>query len=91
MSLEISNLTKKFGEQTALNNINIEIKKNEIIGLLGPNGAGKSTLMKSVVGVIKIDEGKIIFDGKDITENEVFSKKILVFCQKTTHFTKKCM
>jgi ABC-2 type transport system ATP-binding protein len=44
--------------------------------------------MKSVVGVIKIDEGKIIFDGKDITENEVFSKKILVFCQKTTHFTK---
>ncbi|MFT3919323.1 ABC transporter ATP-binding protein [Cloacibacterium sp.] len=79
MSLEISNLTKKFGEQTALNNINIEIKKNEIIGLLGPNGAGKSTLMKSVVGVIKIDEGKIIFDGKDITENEVFSKKNIGF------------
>lgn len=79
MSLEISNLTKKFGEQTALNNINIEIKKNEIIGLLGPNGAGKSTLMKSIVGVIKIDEGKIIFDGKDITENEVFSKKNIGF------------
>ena len=79
MSLEISNLTKKFGEQTALNNINIEIKKNEIIGLLGPNGAGKSTLMKSVVGVIKIDEGKIIFDGKDITENEVLSKKNIGF------------
>ncbi|WP_374360729.1 ABC transporter ATP-binding protein [Cloacibacterium sp.] len=79
MSLEISNLTKKFGEQTALNNINIEIKKNEIIGLLGPNGAGKSTLMKSVVGVIKIDKGKIIFDGKDITENEVFSKKNIGF------------
>lgn len=79
MSLEISNLTKKFGEQTALYNINIEIKKNEIIGLLGPNGAGKSTLMKSVVGVIKIDEGKIIFDGKDITENEVFSKKNIGF------------
>ncbi len=79
MSLEISNLTKKFGEQTALNNINIEIKKNEIIGLLGPNGAGKSTLMKSVVGVIKIDEGKIIFDGKDITVNEVFSKKNIGF------------
>ena len=79
MSLEISNLTKKFGQQTALNNINIEIKKNEIIGLLGPNGAGKSTLMKSVVGAIKIDEGKIIFDGKDITENEVFSKKNIGF------------
>ena len=47
MSLEIKNLTKKFGEQTALNNINLDIHKNEIIGLLGPNGAGKSTLMKS--------------------------------------------
>ena len=45
MSLEIKNLTKKFGEQTALNNINLDIHKNEIIGLLGPNGAGKSTLM----------------------------------------------
>ena len=79
MSLEISNLTKKFGEQTALNNINIEIKKNEIIGLLGPNGAGKSTLMKSIVGAIKIDEGNILFNGKDITENEVFSKKNIGF------------
>ena len=55
MSLEIINLTKKFKEQTALNNVNIQINKNEIIGLLGPNGAGKSTLMKSIVGAIKID------------------------------------
>ena len=47
MSLEIKNLTKKFGEQTALYNINLDIDKNEIIGLLGPNGAGKSTLMKA--------------------------------------------
>ena len=69
MSLEIKNLTKKFGEQTALNNINLDIHKNEIIGLLGPNGAGKSTLMKSIVGALKIEEGEIIFDGKNITEN----------------------
>ena len=57
MSLQITNLTKKFGEQTALNNINLSIEKNEIVGLLGPNGAGKSTLMKSITGVVKIDEG----------------------------------
>ncbi len=79
MSLEIKNLTKKFGEQTALNNINIEIKKNEIIGLLGPNGAGKSTLMKSIVGVLKIDEGEIIFDGKNIAENEIQTKEKIGF------------
>ena len=79
MSLEIKNLTKKFGEQTALNNINIEIKKNEIIGLLGPNGAGKSTLMKSIVGVLMIDEGEIIFDGKNFAENEIQTKEKIGF------------
>ena len=79
MSLEIKNLTKKFGEQTALNNINIEIKKNEIIGLLGPNGAGHSTLLKSIVGVLMIDEGEIIFDGKNIAENEIQTKEKIGF------------
>ncbi len=79
MSLQIINLTKKFGDQTALNNININISNNEIIGLLGPNGAGKSTLMKSIVGALKIDEGEIIFNSKDIRENEINSKKNIGF------------
>lgn len=79
MSLQVINLTKKFADQTALNNINISIEKNEIIGLLGPNGAGKSTLMKSIVGALKIDEGKIVFNGKNISENEIESKKNIGF------------
>lgn len=79
MSLEIKKLTKKFGEQTALNDINITIEKNEIIGLLGPNGAGKSTLMKSIVGVLKIDEGQILFNEKDIISHELESKKNIGF------------
>ena len=79
MSLEIKNLTKKFGEQKALNNVNVEIKKNEIIGLLGPNGAGKSTLMKSIVGALKIDEGEVFFDGKNISENETEAKQKMGF------------
>lgn len=79
MPLQIINLTKKFGEQTALNNINISIDKNEIIGLLGPNGAGKSTLMKSIVGALKIDQGDIIFNGKNISEHEIESKKNIGF------------
>ncbi len=79
MSLQIINLTKKFVDQTALNNINIEINNTEIIGLLGPNGAGKSTLMKSIVGALKIDEGQIIFNGKDIREKEIESKKNIGF------------
>ena len=79
MSLQITNLTKKFGEQTALNNINLSIEKNEIVGLLGPNGAGKSTLMKSITGVVKIDEGEILFNDKDITQYPIESKKNIAF------------
>lgn len=79
MSLEIVGLTKKFGMQTALDDINLTIGKNEIVGLLGPNGAGKSTLMKSVCGVLNIDEGKILLDGQSITENETETKRKIGF------------
>lgn len=79
MSLQIINLSKKFGDQIALDQINIEINTNEIIGLLGPNGAGKSTLMKSIVGSLKIDEGQIIFNGNDIREDEISAKKNIGF------------
>ena len=79
MSLQIIHLNKKFGEQVALNDINLEIGNSEIIGLLGSNGAGKSTLMKSIVGVLKIDEGQILFNGNDVTENEITSKKNMGF------------
>ena len=79
MSLQIINLSKKFGSQTALNGINIEIGKSEIIGLLGPNGAGKSTLMKSIVGALKIEQESILFNGKDVTQNETESKKNMGF------------
>lgn len=79
MSLHIQNLTKKFGDQVALNGINISIDQNEIIGLLGPNGAGKSTLMKCIVGIHPFDEGQIVFNGNDILEEEIASKKNIGF------------
>lgn len=79
MTIDIINLTKKFGTQTALNSINISSQGHEIIGLLGPNGAGKSTLMKSMVGAIKIDEGQILFNGKDFTLDQTNTKKKIGF------------
>lgn len=79
MALEIKNLTKKFGEQTALDNINLSVGKGEIVGLLGPNGAGKSTLMKSITGVLKIDEGEILFDGLNISKNPITVKEKIGF------------
>lgn len=79
MSLEIKDLTKKFGEQTALDHVSFHSNRNEIIGLLGPNGAGKSTLMKSIVGALHIDEGEILFDNQNITENPIQTKKKMGF------------
>ncbi len=79
MSLQINSLTKKFGTQTALNNISLTIGKSEIVGLLGPNGAGKSTLMKSIVGALKIDEGEIFFEGKNISQHSLETKSKMGF------------
>ncbi len=79
MSLQITGLTKKYGSQTALNNISLTIGKNEIIGLLGPNGAGKSTLMKSITGVLNIEDGAIVFNGLNVAEHETESKKNIGF------------
>lgn len=79
MSLEITQLTKKFGEQTALDQVSIHINRNEIIGLLGPNGAGKSTLMKSIVGALQIDEGEIVFNEQNIQANPIEAKKKMGF------------
>lgn len=79
MALEIKQLTKKYGDQTALDNINITIDRNEIIGLLGPNGAGKSTLMKSITGVLNIEEGEIFFNGANISKDEISVKSKIGF------------
>ena len=59
MSISVTNLSKNFGAQKAVNNISFKIGKNEIVGFLGPNGAGKSTTMKMITGFLKPDEGSI--------------------------------
>ena len=79
MKIEVVNLSKQYGDQKAVDNISFSIETGEIVGFIGPNGAGKSTLMKSIVGAIKIDEGNILFNGKDITENEIYTKKKIGF------------
>ena len=60
--LETKNLTKKFGKQLAVNQINLQIKRNSIYGLLGPNGAGKTTTLKMIIGLLKPSQGEIFFN-----------------------------
>lgn len=62
--ITIDNLTKKYKETLAIDDLSIEIEKGKVVGLLGPNGSGKSTLLKLIVGLLKKDSGKILIDGK---------------------------
>ncbi|MHC5099633.1 ATP-binding cassette domain-containing protein, partial [Peptoniphilus genitalis] len=66
--LKIENLTKSYDKNTVLKNVNLEIQEGSIFGLIGPNGAGKSTLMKSILGLVKKDSGKISLYGKELNE-----------------------
>jgi len=67
-TLEVQNLTKRFGGLLAVNNVSFEINRDEIVGLIGPNGAGKTTLIRCLLGILKADSGKVIFNGQDITK-----------------------
>ena len=64
--LEIENLTKNFGGLTAVNDLDLTIKKGEILALIGPNGAGKSTVFNCVAGVYAPSAGAIRFKGDSI-------------------------
>ena len=65
--LKAENITRRFGGLTANSDITLEVKRGEILGLLGPNGAGKSTLFNIIAGAFPPSEGRIIFDGRDVT------------------------
>ena len=66
MFIQLKNLTKKFKNSLAVNNISLEMKKNKTVGLLGPNGCGKTTSIGMILGLIKPTSGKIFIDGKDL-------------------------
>ena len=59
MDIKVTNLTKKYGPQTAVDNISFEVKTGEVLGFLGPNGAGKSTTMKAITTFLEPTAGRI--------------------------------
>ena len=65
--LELQGITKTFGGIKALDDVNIAVKENTLLGIIGPNGSGKTTLVNTVSGFIKPDQGKILFKGKETT------------------------
>lgn len=75
MSIEVTNITKKYGTQLALNNVSFEIKKGEVVGLLGPNGAGKSTMMKILTCFIPQNEGEAKVCGYNVISDPLEVRK----------------
>ena len=77
--LEIYHLTKKYGDKTAVDDLSLKIESGEIYGFIGHNGAGKSTTLKSVVGILKFDQGSITSDGVSVTDDPIAFKKNLAY------------
>jgi len=88
-SVQISNLTKKFGGFTAVDNISFPIYEGQIFCLLGHNGAGKTTTINMLTGLLEIDGGKVVYDEEDLAENmEKVRSKIGVCTQHDILFEK---
>jgi branched-chain amino acid transport system ATP-binding protein len=69
--LEIRNITKSFGNNRAVDDVSLTIRKGEFLGLIGSNGAGKTTLVNLISGFFPADHGALVFDGQDITRQSI--------------------
>ena len=72
--IQVSQLTKRFGDTLAVNNLSFSVSKGEVLGFLGPNGAGKSTTMKMISGFIAPDAGTVTIESIDIEKNPIEAK-----------------
>ena len=75
--IEVTNLVKRYGEITAVDDISFKVEKGEIVGFLGPNGAGKTTTMRMLTGFIPSTSGKAVLGGFDIAEQPIEVKRRL--------------
>ena len=73
--IQISHISKHYGQQTALSDVSLSLNEGEIVGLLGVNGAGKSTLMKILAGIIEPSQGEISFWGESFTIDSIAAKR----------------
>ena len=67
--LQIINLSKAFGGIQALRDVRFDVKEGEVLGIIGPNGSGKTTLVNCITGFVKVDFGKVLYKGKEITNH----------------------
>ena len=77
--IEIKNVTKKYGDNVAVNDVSFKVEDGDIFAFIGHNGAGKTTLIKSIVGIHDFDEGEILINGKSIKDDPIACKKEMAF------------
>lgn len=75
--LELKNLYRSFRTIPAIEDVSFKVRRGEIVGFLGPNGAGKSTTVKIITGMLRPDEGHVLFDGKDIGKDRTAFRSVL--------------
>jgi ABC-2 type transport system ATP-binding protein len=83
--LEVQGLTKRYGEFTALENLDVTCAPGEILGLVGPNGAGKTTALRCVASILRPTAGRVIVDGHDVQGEPLLAKRALAFIPDTPH------
>lgn len=76
MSIEIRNVSKRFGDFVALDNVNLNVDSGELVALLGPSGCGKTTLLRIIAGLETADQGSILFHGEDTTDRHVRERQV---------------
>lgn len=74
--LETRNLVKEYSGKSVVKGVSINVRRGEVVGLLGPNGAGKTTTFYMVTGIIRPDNGNVIFDKKDITKLPIYQRAL---------------
>ena len=84
--IDIQNVSKRFGEKTALNNINLFVRKGEFMTILGPSGCGKTTLLRLLAGFETATEGVITISGNDITNLPPYKRNVNTVFQKYALF-----
>ena len=77
--IEIKNVTKKYGNKKAIDDISFNVNDGDIFAFIGHNGAGKTTLIKAMVGIHDFESGDILIDGKSIKKNPIECKKLMAF------------